>query len=217
MKGLVLGLAGSFLCVSLPAADLVAPLNAAQKAQMEKGTQVLITESVDGKPWPRVKVYRVVDASAEDVAAVFFDYEKAKNYVPNLLKSDLSKRVSATAAEVDYGVDVPILPDEFYTVRNSITRVGSDGYRFEWKLIRAVQTKDSEGSLEVQPYDGKSLVCYQNLVTPGSSMAGLLKGKAVQQMCETVAAIGGEVEKQKRSNPKGLQKQTAALRAALGQ
>ena len=33
-------------------------------------------------PWPRVKVYRSIDADPEQVAAVFFDFEEAKSSFP---------------------------------------------------------------------------------------------------------------------------------------
>ena len=41
-----------------------------------------MTEDIAGKPWPRIKVYRLINATPEQVAAVFFDYESAKTFVP---------------------------------------------------------------------------------------------------------------------------------------
>ncbi|HRJ71997.1 MAG TPA: hypothetical protein PLS03_07215 [Terrimicrobiaceae bacterium] len=202
---------------SLRAAGILEELSPSQQADLKKGAQILVVEEIAGKPWPKVKIYRVIEATPEEVVAVFSDYTGAKSFVPKLLKSEISKQISPCVAEVDYGVDVPILPDEYYTVRNSVKFLPPDRYRVEWKLVRAVQTKDSEGMLTVEPYEGKSLMSYHNLVTPGSSMAVLLRGKAIEQMRQTVEAIGCEVEKQKTSNPAGLSRQVAALRAALGQ
>lgn len=200
------------------AGNLLNELTPSQQAEVKKGTQVLITEDVEGKPWPKVKVYRVIDATPEEVMAVFCDFSNAKAFVPKLLKSEISNKISPTVIEVDYGVDVPILPDEFYTVRNTIKSTGKETYQVDWKLLRAVQTKDSVGSMRVEPHgDGQSLMAYHNLVVPGSSMAGLLKGKAIEQMRETVTAIGEHAETQKSKNPAGLKKQVAALRTALGQ
>lgn len=198
------------------AGDVLNQLSPAQLQEVKSGKQVLVTEAVEGKAWPRVRVYRVINATPEEVAAVFFDYANAKSFVPNLLKSEVSKKISACSFEVDYGVDVPILPDEFYTVRNSLVQKG-DIYNIDWKLIRAVQTKDSVGDFRVEPFGEKSLIRYQNLVTPGSSMAGLLKGKAVDQMEQTVTAIGKKVESQKKDHPQDLQRQVEAMRAALAQ
>jgi hypothetical protein len=195
--------------------SILSELAEGHQVQVKKGEQVSINEVIEGKPWPRVKVYRTVDASPEEVAAVFCDYENAKAYVPNLLKSTISKRPAACTVEIDYGIDIPILPDEFYTTRNTLRRTAPDSYRIDWKLLRAVQTKDSVGSLRAEPFAGKALICYENLVTPGSSMAGLLKGKALQQMNETVDAIAARVESQRKSNPEDLRREVEALRASL--
>lgn len=198
-------------------AGLMSELAQGHQAQVKKGEQVSINEVVEGKPWPHVKIYRTVDATAEEVAAVFVDYEHAKEYVPNVLKSTISNRVAACTVDIDYGLNVPILPDEFYTTRNTVKILPPDGYRIDWKLLRAVQTKDSVGSLRIESFDGKALICYDNLVTPGSSMAGLLRGTAIKQMNQTVEAIAARVESQKKSNPADLQREVGALRALLKQ
>jgi hypothetical protein len=210
----VLGLLAGCSCCQ---GSLMNELAAGHQAQVKKGGQVSLSEKVEGKPWPRLKIYRTVEATPEEVAAVFCDYDNAKAYVPNVLKSSISNRLSACTVDIDYGLDVPILPDEFYTTRNSVKFIPPDSYRIDWKLVRAVQTKDSVGNLRIEPLGDKALICYENLVTPGSSMAGLLRGKAVQQMNETVEAIAGRVEFQKKSNPEDLKREVEALRAALKQ
>lgn len=197
------------------AADILGELDSAQKATLKKGSQVVVIEDIKGKPWPRVTIYKLVGATPEEVAAVFFDYEDNKSFVPNLLKSEISRRISPQSSEVDYGVDVPILPDEYYTVRNTITRIAPDQYRIDWKLVRAVQTKDSVGSFRIEPYEDQTLICYQNLVTPGSSMAGLLRKTAISQMKDAATAIAQRAETLKIRNPEQLKKQVEELRAAL--
>lgn len=211
---LVLGLLAGCGCCR---AGLLNELAAGHQSQVKKGEQVSLSEVIEGKPWPKMRIYRVVDATPEEVAAVFCNYENAKAYVPNVLSSKISNRVAACTVDIDYGLDVPILPDEFYTTRNTVKLLPPAGYRIDWKLLRAVQTKDSVGSLRIEPFDGKSLICYENLVTPGSSMAGLLKGTAVKQMNQTVDAIARHVENQKKSHAADLQREVEALRTALRQ
>ena len=206
----------SFTAISrLGATEILGELDSSQKSALTKGSQILVTEDIKGKPWPRVTIYKVVNATPEEVAAVFFDYEDNKSFVPNLLKSEISKKISSRSSEVDYGVDVPILPDEYYTVRNTITRTAPGHYRFDWQLVRAVQTKDSVGCFRIEPFEDKTLICYQNLVTPGSSMAGLLRKPAISQMKDAATAIAERAEKLKTSNPAQLAKQVEALRTAL--
>jgi len=209
----VLGLTGAGS--QLSAGEILQELNPGQQSQVKKGEQILLTDEVEGKPWPRVTIYQVVDATPEEVAAVFFDYEDNKSFVPNILKSSISKKITACTTEIDYGVNVPILPDEFYTARNTIKMLSPDHYRVDWKLVRAVHTKDSVGSFCMEPFDGKALIRYQNLVTPGSSMAGLLRKTAISQMKDAATAIATRAEKLKTANPAQLNKQVEALRAAL--
>ncbi|HEY5743963.1 MAG TPA: hypothetical protein VIS99_15655 [Terrimicrobiaceae bacterium] len=199
----------------LVANTILSELNASQKSQIQEGAQVVIIEDVEGKPWPRIKVYRFINASPEQVAAVFFNFEDAKTYVPNIFKSEVSKRISPCTMDVDYGLNVPIFPDELYTVRNSLRVIDENTYCIDWKLLRAVLTKDSVGSFRVEAWDGKSLVRYDNLVTPASNIAMLLRKKAIEQMKDTSEAFAVQVEKEKSSNPPGLKRQVAALRAAI--
>jgi hypothetical protein len=201
----------------LVADSLLSELSSTQKFQVEDGSQVVVTENIDGKPWPRIKVYRLVNASPEQVTAVFFDYESAKSFVPNVIKSEISNKVSACTMEVDYGLDVPIFPDEFYTVRNNLRLIDENTYRIDWKLLRSVLTKDSVGDIRVEPWEGKAVICYQNLVTPGSNIAVLLRGRAIEQMKETTKALAAKVEKEKSADPQSLKRQVAALRAALSE
>jgi hypothetical protein len=213
-----LSILSSLFLISSPellADSLLSELSSAQRCQVHDGSQVIITENVEGKPWPRIKVYRLVDASPEQVTAVFFDYESAKSFVPNVIKSQISNRLSACTMDVDYGLDVPVFPDEFYTVRNNLKLIDENSYCIDWKLLRSVLTKDSIGNIRIEPWEGKAVICYQNLVTPASNIAVLLRGKAIEQMKETTQALAERVEKEKTANLPGLKRQIAALRAAL--
>jgi hypothetical protein len=210
-------LAGMTVSLHAWAGGVSDDLTSAQRDIVKSGKQVMMTQEVEGKPWPRVKIYQVVAATPEEVAAVFVDYNNAKLYTPNLLKSEIVKTTSPTVKEIDYGVDIPILPDEYYTARNTLSCPEKGVYRIDWKLLRAVQTKASEGCIRIEPFEDRALICYQNLVTPGSIMAGLLRGKALEQMRETVAALAQRVEKQKTANSADLDREVKELRAALAE
>jgi hypothetical protein len=201
--------------VSVSFAGLASELDAGQLKALNAGKHVAVHLEVEGKPWPRVKIYARVDASPEEVAAVFFDYPTAKTYIPDVVESRISKRVSPRKLEVDYEVDVPILPDEQYTALNEIETLEGGGYLVSWRLLRALQTKGAEGNLRVEPSGGGSIICYTNLVTPGSAMAKLLRSLALKRMDSTVEAIVEKVEEQKRRHPAELARQVDALRAAL--
>jgi hypothetical protein len=211
-----------FVCVAaclaaLPSAqaNLLDDLNRDQRQELEKGELIVREQDIPGKPWPRVRIYKQISASPEEIAAVFFDYDQAKTYLPDVLKSKISKKVSLSVMEVDYAVDVPILADEAYTARNEMIRLG-DSYQVSWTLLRALQTKAAQGNLLIEPLEnGTSVIRYTNLVTPSSGMAKLLRGPALSRMQKTVAAIGQKVEEQKSSHAAELAAQVARLREAL--
>lgn len=190
-------------------------LSEAQVKQIQRGEQVVTLEEIKGKPWPRISVYQKANASPKETAAVFFDYEQAKTYVPKVLKSNISRRISPCVMEVDYGLDVPILPDEFYTVKSTAQKDAEKTYRFSWILLRALQAKASEGSLLIEPFEDKAVMRYTNLVIPNSRMAIILKGPAIEQVRQTVRAIAREVETQKTSQPQKLVERVEALEKAL--
>jgi hypothetical protein len=204
-----------FCCPALMSSTLLDDLDQKQIDQVAKGEQICLLEPVEGKPWPKVRIYQKVGASPEEVAAVFFDYKNAKAYVPKLIKSDVSKQVSPCVADVDYGIDVPILPDEYYTARNTLTSEADGGYLVSWSLVKALQTKASEGSLRIERWNDGTVIRYTNLVTPSSGMAGLLKSTAIDQMKNTVRAIVTRVEKQKADKPDDLKVEIRDLESAL--
>lgn len=196
-------------------AGILDDLSKEDQARLKNGRQVVASESLEGYPWPRVRVYQKVDARPEELMAVFFDYEKSKDFVPNCEKSEISKRIDRRTFEVDYLVNVPIFADEAYTVRNQLSR-SRNPMKVEWKVLRATSILESEGSLLVEPLgDGGAVLCYTNLVKPASSVAAILKGVALGQMKDTVKAIVEQVEKQKSENPDTLAQQLERLEAAL--
>lgn len=212
MKALLLPL---LFCPALMASSLLEDLDAKQIEEVARGGQVVLLQAVEGKPWPRVRVYQKVDATPEEVAAVFFDYKNAKSYVPKIIKSEVSRQVSPCVAEVDYGIDIPILPDEYYTALNTLTLETDGGYLVTWSLVRALQTKASEGSLRIERWKDGAVIRYTNLVTPGSIMARLLRSTAIDQMRSTVRAIVTRVGKQKTEKPEALKEEIRNLESAL--
>ena len=202
---------------ALPAATagLLDDLTREQRANLEKGDLIVLEQDIPGKPWPRVRIYKKIQASPEQVAGVFFDYNQAKTFIPDVLESRISKKISPGVMEVDYEVDVPILADEAYTARNEMKAL-QDGYQASWTLLRALQTKAAEGNLLIEPFEnGSSVIRYTNLVTPSSGMAKILKLPAMARMQKTVLAIGQKVEQQKSKNPAELAAQVARLREAM--
>lgn len=196
-------------------ASLLNDLTRDQRQELENGTLVVREQDIPGKPWPRVRIYKRINAAPEEVAGVFFDYDQAKTYIPDVLESKVSKKISPSVVEVDYAIDVPILADEAYTTRNEMIRIGNS-YRVSWTLLRALQTKSAEGNLLIEPFEnGTSVIRYTNLVTPSSGMAKILGQLAMSRMQKTVLALGEKVEQQKSHNAAELAAQVVRLHEAL--
>jgi hypothetical protein len=197
-------------------AGLMSDLSTEDQQKVKSGGQVMVTDSLDGYPWPRVRVYQAVKATPLEVMAVFTDYDNACDFVPNCLKSKVSKQISPLVAHVDYVIDVPILADEAYTVRDTLSKEPGGALKVTWKMLKATSIEESEGNLLAEPSDaGGSLIRYTNLVKPSSMAAPLLRGVAMSQMKDTVQAIVTHVEKQK-ANPVALKSELDRLDAALG-
>jgi len=196
-------------------ADILSDLSADDQHKVKSGAQVMLTESLAGYPWPKVRVYQFVNASPREVIAVFTDYNNATTFVPNCLKSEISKTVSRLVTDVDYVIDVPILADEAYTVRDTLSAEPDGALKVHWKMLKATSIQESEGNLLAEPMGNGSIIRYTNLVKPSSMAAPLLRGVAMSQMKDTVNAIVEHVEKQK-SNPVALKTELNRLDSALG-
>ena len=208
--------------VAQPPADELSP---ARRDVLDRGGQVFVTEDVAGSPWPRATVLQYVDATPEEAAAVFADYDRHATYMPGLKKSRIARVIDRRTVEVDYVLRVPLVADEHYTVRDRLSRHDGDGgYTVEWTLVRASSTKATVGSARFRPYANRrlsrsgTLLAYVNLVAPGSRVAGLgvVKRKALAQVRDTVRSLVRRIETERAEEPALLAAQIAALRAALG-
>ncbi len=204
------------LSLAASSAGVLDDLNAADTEKIRAGKTIVLTEDVEGMPWPRVTVYRATACSAAETMAVFFDYDNAVNYVPNCLKSKISKRLGPRTVEVDYEVDVPILADEAYTARNELSGDLAGVMTVSWELLRATSVVRSEGELTVEPMGEGAIVRYRNFVELSSIAAGLLRRVAIGQMEDMLDSLLDQVEEQRRERPEELAGQVQMLEDAWG-
>jgi hypothetical protein len=209
--------------VLVAAATMAQPaLSVSDIATIDAGRQLVREERIAGSPWPRVTIRQFVAASPIEAVALFADYPRHPAYLPGIKSASISMQASPTVAEVNYLLDVPLFPDESYTVRDSLSR-SADGasYRVDWVMVRARSTKSIVGSARFEPHrnarsgvDG-TLLTYDNLVVPGQALAGPLKGRALSQVRQTVTAIVAEIERVRRGEPGLLASQVDAINRAL--
>jgi hypothetical protein len=208
---------------SLHAQTTSGELSEEQRRLIDSGEQIFVTRDSARTPWPRAWVYQFIDASPEEAAAVFADAERQVDYVPDLKRSRVIRNVGPGVIEVAQEMRVPIVRDEWWEVRDSVSAQEDGSYRIAWSLIRARTTKSVAGYAHFEPYQnsltGRSgtLLTYYSFVFPGSRMArlGLIERHALKKLRETVRATRDHVERIRREEPEVLEKEVEEFRQML--
>jgi hypothetical protein len=189
-----------FCCIVLPVfsqlrADLLSEIPQNSRDELAQGQLIITSENVDGVPWPRLKLYQVVNAPPKVVADLFSDYSAAPDYIPGMLAAKVIATNPDGTKDVQYKVKVPVLQSISYTVRNAYIQKGNS-YEVKWTLLRSPLAKSSDGSLRIEPYGkGKTLMCYTNLCVPVTNLVAGLKNQALNEAKSTVRAITAEAER----------------------
>ena len=176
-------------------ADLFSEVPKNSRDELADGQLVVTSENVSGVPWPRLKLYQVVDAPPKVVVDLFTDYPAAPDYIPGMLGAKVIATNPDGTKDVQYRVKVPVLQSISYTVRNTYIRKGNS-YEVKWKLLRSPLARSSDGSLRIEPYGkGKTLMCYTNLCVPITNLVAGLKDQALNEAKAIVAAIAAEAKR----------------------
>ena len=213
--GFLLLLAGA--AASLSAEESMwSALTQQQHAQLLAGKQVVLEEEISGKPWPRFTIYHLVKGTPADVAAIFWDCELDPKYIPDCLSVRIISRSAPWIHDGEYTLKMPLfLPDEVYVSRNELKRHSPTSYEISWKVLRSRYSESCSGSLRMQEHDGKTLLCYSNLVVPGSRIARLLRSTAGNQVVSSVQALVRQIASEIEMRPQLLEQQLHSLEHAL--
>jgi hypothetical protein len=195
-------------------------LTSTQQELLQSGKSLVIEEAVPNNPWPRFIVYRLLKSSTDKVAAVFWDAELDPQYVPNCLSTRMISSPKPTIHVAEYILKMPLfLPNEVYLASNELKSPSPGVYEISWNLLKATYITGSTGTLRVEPQsesETQALIRYSNLVTPGSSIAGLLRSTARSEVVESVDALAKQVESEIQKSPQLLESQLQKMNYALG-
>ena len=220
MRSLLFSLLLAASTGALPASDgpLWNSLDPKHRAQLAAGGPVELQEEIPGNPWPRFTVYRILKkASPAQVAAVFWDCRLDPAYVPNCLKVTILAQPAANIVEAEYTLKMPFfLPEEVYLSRNELTRSEPGVYEISWKVLRSRYTKSCSGKLILEEHDGDTLLCYSNLVEPGSRIAGIMKNHAAREVADSVRELANQVARELSAEPALIDSQISVLDRASG-
>lgn len=170
-------------------------LSVAERGLIAQGKEVV--RLVDkGGIWPQVMVYRRVAATPKTLRDVFLDYERAPNYIPNLVEAKVEIGSTALVKDVRYVVKLPVLFKVSYLIRNTYEDLGGDCFIIRWNLLESGFAKSADGFLRIEPYGaGESLICYANHVEPATRLVASLRGQAQKEAVRTVDAIVKEAQR----------------------
>jgi hypothetical protein len=176
-------------------AGLLDEVPKSDRDELAGGQVVVLSEDVKGLPWPRLKLYQVVNASPKVVADLFTDYAAAPDYQPGMLAAKVIATNPDGTKDVEYKVKMPVVQSVTYSVRNTYIQKGNS-YEVRWTLLRSPLAKSSDGSLRIEPYGkGQTLMCYTNLLVPITNLVAGLKNQALNEAKTTVRAIKAEAER----------------------
>lgn len=191
-------LLASISCLS---AGILKEVPRSDREKLDDGRTVVKSTDVPGLPWPKLSLYRVVNAPPEVVANLFSDYAAAPSYIPGMLAAQVIATNADGTKDVRYTVKMPVIQKTSYVVRNAFAQTGQT-YTVSWKLIQSPIAKSSDGSLRIEPYeDGRTLMCYSNLAVPITNLVAGLKNQALVEAKNTVLAIATEAERRTNQIP----------------
>jgi hypothetical protein len=192
-------------------------LNPEQQNAVQNGVQVFLTQDVPGQPWPKAYVYQRIDATPEEAAAVFTDFDLQHTYIPNLTKSSTRGWIGSGRAIVDYELHLPwpFDPDVYSTDDRLSTYDGGDSFKVDWTLITSTHIASSEGNARFERLGTGTLMAYYTFVVPDSSFASWVTDRAMDQVKSTVRAIGNQIEQERTQDQALLKKQTDQMRSRI--
>ena len=203
-----------------------ATLSSSEAAEIGLGRVVVLQRDVEGAPWPRVRLYRFIDATPEQSLAMLADYAHRPDYLVDLKEVRIHRQLDSGRTEVffRYASNVPFVPDVSYTLLDRLHRDEDGSYSIHWSLTSGRKVKHIEGNARFAQWtnpangDAGTLLTYDNYVVPDFPFAsiGMVRQKAIAAMRDAVEAIAIEVERERAHDGARLVRQVAALRVALG-
>lgn len=199
--------------------------SSADATEIGHGRVVVIERDVDSLPWPRVRLYRFIEATPEQSAAMLADYEHQRDYNADLKEARIARRQDSARTEVffRYAANVPFVSDVTYTVLDRVSRDSTGAYVIEWKFLSGSKVRQIEGSARFSPWTNPitgrpgTLLTYDNLVVPDFpfSSLGFVRRRAIANMRMAIDAIAIETQRELADDKPRLERQVTALRSAL--
>lgn len=168
-----------YLTLLLPSLSFAfSPITDEEKTKLLKDEMITYVEWKKELIWPVVSIRVPLKGSPEENLKVFMEFDKHKDYVPDVVKSKVTKTIDENHLEVFFEMDMPWpVNKSTYTNLYTLTSPQPGSKKIEWKLIDGNVLKDTYGFLHFIPYEGKTLLEYQTTIVPKSSLAKMFKSR----------------------------------------
>lgn len=174
--------------------------------KLNKGEIIIIKRDVKGSVWPELTIYKKIDVTPIEAAAIFMAFDQQKNYVMDLLKSDPIKMDSPTSIIVEYERKNPWpVPDESYTNMHHFKKL-PNGYHINWYSLKSSNTEKVVGEAYFVDFGGKTLFRYKIEVHPKLKIAGMFTGTMIEKTQDSIEGIASYIEFAKGNKPDLMKK-----------
>jgi hypothetical protein len=180
----------SFSTFTVSAALTADPLTKEDLESLNKGEIVKKIKWTQNNVWPQVTIYSLIPHKPLENLAAFTDYKSHKTFIPDMLESDVQKKISDHEAHVKFVMKMPWpVSKETHVTDNLISKAGENHYVLTWSLVSADLLKDTTGFLDFQAQGDRTLFTYLTQITPNSSFAGLFKSRVATDVETSVKKI----------------------------
>ncbi len=146
-------------------------------------------------PWPEFEVITTIKASPLEAVAIYYALDYQKDYVPNVIKSDVIDQPSPLEAVTSYEFNTPWpLPNSTYTNGSKLQKLNNGAYQVSWWFIKNSAANNVYGSATFLPHPKGSQLIYRSYIAPKSFLAGFFKSTASADIAKTIQAIKEHIE-----------------------
>lgn len=180
------------------------------------------TKVIKGEVWPEITTKVLIKTPPLAAVAIFAAYDYQKNYVPNLIKSQVSfeeVKGKENATHVSYKMDMPWpISDSVYIHGHELTAPAKDSYKVRWYMVESDSADNVKGFALFEPHPANpkfTLMTYKSLVSPKSFFAGALKKIMVGDVIKTLEAIRVAIEEAAQKKPELIKNYSDKIKKVL--
>jgi len=196
--------------------DLMKNLSVDDQKQVKEGKLVVTLKEFDDRPWPKIKIISLIEATPIESIAIYAAYDYQKEYVPKIIKSNVVKEINPNEVLVEYEMEAPWpLSNIKYIHGHKIKKFNKNSYQLHWYMIKSTSTDRVDGNAQFIPYGNKTLFIYNQSIDPKSIFAGIVRKIMVNDTKKSIQTIIDHTEKLVREKGPLLEKYVQKIKGAL--